>query len=258
MLVARRGPFRCARSSRISPRHPHRGAGRPCRPDATADGVDRPGRMRALCPLRRKRSTSVVGARSRRPGARSPAVSTGWRCRTALPAGAARNAIDCALVGSGGQAAPACRCWELRRPASAAAADHRLHPVAGRARRRWRAQAAENAHRPLLKIKLGGDGGPRPACGRPRRRPGRAPHRRCQRGAGRRTVCADLAPQLARPGRRADRAAAARRRRRRRWPRSPRPIPLCADESCHDRADAGRRSPAATTWSTSSSTRPAG
>ena len=36
-----------------------------------------------------------------------------------------------------------------------------------------------------------------------------------------------------------------------------RPLPVCADESCHDRALAARRCAASMTWSTSSSTRPA-
>ena len=42
-----------------------------------------------------------------------------------------------------------------------------------------------------------------------------------------------------------------------RWPSMARPLPVCADESCHDRAEPRRARAAATTWSTSSSTRPA-
>ena len=76
--------------------------------------------------------------------------------RPLMAAGAARNALDCAL-------------WDLR----AKLAGKRVWEIAGLARpgpvvtayslsldtpEKMRAKAAENAHRPLLKVKLGGEG----------------------------------------------------------------------------------------------------
>ena len=78
--------------------------------------------------------------------------------RTALPAGAARNAVDCAL-------------WDLEAklsgvPAAMAAGVALLHPVETAytlslgAPDEMAAAAAAAAHRPILKVKLGGPGDP--------------------------------------------------------------------------------------------------
>lgn len=149
-----------------------------------------------------------------------------------LPAGAARNAVDCAL-------------WDLE----AKQAGRRVWELAGLAKpgpeitaytlsldspEKMQAQAAENAHRPLLKIKLGTpDDMPRLEAVR--------------RGAPEATIIVDanegwsaevyanLAPHLVRLGvalveqplpASEDEALLGLER----------PVPVCADESCHDRA----------------------
>ncbi|MCA3447039.1 MAG: dipeptide epimerase [Rhodobacter sp.] len=150
----------------------------------------------------------------------------------ALPAGAARNAVDCAL-------------WDLR----AKQTGRRVWQLAGLAEpgreitaytlsldtpETMRAAAAKHAHRPLLKIKLG--------------TPGDMPRLEAVRAGAPRTriiidanegwtaeVYADLAPHLLRLGVAmveqplpvgADDMLA----------EIARPLPVCADESCHDRA----------------------
>jgi L-Ala-D/L-Glu epimerase len=150
----------------------------------------------------------------------------------ALPAGAARNAVDCAL-------------WDLE----AKAAGRRIWGLAGLpapepvitaftlsldAPEKMRAAAARNAHRPLLKIKLGTpDDMPRLEAVR-----AGAPDARLIVDANEgwtAEVYADLAPHLLRlgvtmveqplpAGEDAMLAEIAR------------PLPVCADESCHDRA----------------------
>jgi L-alanine-DL-glutamate epimerase-like enolase superfamily enzyme len=152
--------------------------------------------------------------------------------QSALPAGAARNAVDCAL-------------WDLR----AKQTGRRVWQLAGLAEpgpeitaytlsldtpENMRAAAAKNAHRPLLKIKLG--------------TPGDMPRLEAVRAGAPRTrividanegwtaeVYADLAPHLLRLGvalveqplpAGADDMLA----------EIARPLPVCADESCHDRA----------------------
>ncbi len=152
--------------------------------------------------------------------------------QTALPPGAARNAVDCALWDLA--AKQSCRrVWELLgqpapQPAITAFTLSLDRPEV------MRAQAAENAHRPVLKIKLGTpDDMPRLEAVR--------------QGAPRSTILidanegwtaeiyADLAPHLIRLGvalveqplpAGQDEALA----------HMPRPLPVCADESCHDRA----------------------
>lgn len=75
---------------------------------------------------------------------------------TAMPAGAARNAVDCAL-------------WDLEAKMSGTPAWRHLSDIAPKALETaytlslgtpeaMAAQALENAHRPLLKVKIGGDG----------------------------------------------------------------------------------------------------
>ena len=182
-----------------------------------------------------------------------PAAFDRAALQTLLPAGAARNAVDCAL-------------WDLEAKQSG----RRVWQLAGLAEpgpevtaytlsldtpEAMRAQAAENATRPLLKVKLGQAGDLARIEAVRGRRPARAHRRRRQRGLDRRDL-RRAGAGAARARRRHGRAAAARRRRRgagrhaaaaaglrrRELPRPGEPCP---------------RSPAATTWSTSSSTRPA-
>jgi len=149
-----------------------------------------------------------------------------------LPAGAARNAVDCAL-------------WDL----AAKQAGQRVWDMAGLAPPRpeitaytlsletpevMQAQAAKNAHRPLLKIKLGTpDDMPRLEAVRKG-----APAARIIVDANEgwsAEVYTDLAPHLVRLGvdlveqplpAGEDDALIGMAR----------PVPVCADESCHDRA----------------------
>lgn len=152
--------------------------------------------------------------------------------QAALPPGAARNAVDCALWDLAAKQS-GCRVWELigqpaPEPAITAYTLSLDTPAA------MRAQAAENAHRPVLKIKLG--------------TPDDMPRLEAVRdGAPKATILidanegwtadiyADLAPHLVRLGvalveqplpAGQDEALA----------HMPRPLPVCADESCHDRA----------------------
>ncbi|MER2507239.1 MAG: dipeptide epimerase, partial [Amaricoccus sp.] len=73
-----------------------------------------------------------------------------------LPAGAARNAVDCALwdweAKRGGR-----RVWQLA-GLSAPGPEITAYTLSLAAPEAMRAEAAKNAHRPLLKIKLGGEG----------------------------------------------------------------------------------------------------
>ncbi len=149
-----------------------------------------------------------------------------------LPAGAARNAVDCALWDLEAKRAGK-RVWELAglpppRPILTAFTLSLGAPEA------MRAKAAENAHRPLLKIKLGGEGDLE------RLEAVRA-------GAPAATIIVDanegwtvdgyaaMAPEMLRLGvamveqplPASDDAALAGIER---------PLPVCADESCHDRA----------------------
>ena len=150
----------------------------------------------------------------------------------ALPPGAARNAADCALWDLEAKRAGR-RAWELAglTPPGPEITAYTLSLDAPDA---MRAQAAEHAHRPLLKIKLGAQGD------MPRLEAVRA-------GAPRSTLIvdanegwspeayADLAPHLLRLGvamveqplpAGACEALAEMER----------PVPVCADESCHTRA----------------------
>lgn len=148
-----------------------------------------------------------------------------------LPPGAARNAVDCALWDWEAKAART-RVWHL---ANLPAPQPRItaFTLSLDTPDAMRAQAAENAHRPLLKIKLGTpDDMPRLEAVR--------------QGAPRSTIIidanegwtpeiyADLAPHLLRLGvalveqplpAGADGMLA----------EIPRPVPVCADESAHDR-----------------------
>ncbi len=163
--------------------------------------------------------------------ARLPDGITRAGLQSALPPGAARNAVDCALWD-----------WEARH------AGRRVWEIAGLPAPgpvltaftlslddpdRMRAEAAKNAHRPLLKIKLGTpDDMARLAAVR-----AGAPRARIIVDANEgwtTEIYADLAPHLQRLGvalveqplpAGADEMLT----------EIARPIPVCADESCHDR-----------------------
>ena len=150
----------------------------------------------------------------------------------ALPAGAARNALDCAFWDHAAKKAGK-RVWDLLglpvpQPAITAYTLSLDRPAA------MQAQAAQNAHRPLLKIKLGT---PDDMARLEAVRRG-APTARIIVDANEgwtAEVYADLAPHLIRLGVQmveqplpagADDMLA----------EIARPLPVCADESCHDRA----------------------
>jgi L-alanine-DL-glutamate epimerase-like enolase superfamily enzyme len=151
--------------------------------------------------------------------------------QTALPPGAARNAVDCALWDWAAKRAGK-RVWDLAGlptpgPMPTAFTLSLDEPD------RMRAEAAKNAHRPLLKIKLGtADDMARLAAVR-----AGAPKARIIVDANEgwtAEIYADLAPHLERLGvalveqplpAGADEMLA----------EIAHPIPICADESCHDR-----------------------
>lgn len=161
-----------------------------------------------------------------------PASITRDSVQDLLPAGAARNAVDCAL-------------WDLAcKKAGQRAWDLAGLPVPGpeitaytlslASPEDMQAQAAENAHRPLLKIKLGTpDDMPRLEAVRRG-----APNSQIIVDANEgwsKEVYADLAPHLVRLGvglveqplpAGQDEALIG----------MDRPVPVCADESCHERA----------------------
>ena len=150
----------------------------------------------------------------------------------ALPAGAARNAMDCALWDLEAKQA-GCRVWELAGLA-APLPEVTAYTLSLDTPEVMQAQAAKNAHRPLLKIKLGTpDDMPRLEAVR-----AGAPEARIIVDANEgwsAEVYADLAPHLLRlgvalveqpmPAGEDDALLGVDR-----------PVPLCADESCHDRA----------------------
>jgi L-alanine-DL-glutamate epimerase-like enolase superfamily enzyme len=149
-----------------------------------------------------------------------------------LPAGAARNALDCALWDLEAKKA-GCRVWELAglpKPGPEITA----YTLSLDTPENMQAQAAKNAFRPLLKIKLGTpDDMPRLEAVR-----ARAPDVTIIIDANEgwsAEVYADLAPHLVRlgvalveqplPAGEDDALIGIER-----------PVPVCADESCHDRA----------------------
>jgi L-alanine-DL-glutamate epimerase-like enolase superfamily enzyme len=149
-----------------------------------------------------------------------------------LPAGAARNAVDCALWDLEAKRAGV-RVWELA-GLSAPGPEVTAYTLSLDEPEAMRAQAAEHAHRPLLKIKLGTpDDMPRLEAVR-----AGAPEARIIVDANEgwsAKVYADLAPHLVRLGVSLveqplpagdDEALIGMER----------PVPVCADESCHDRA----------------------
>ena len=149
-----------------------------------------------------------------------------------LPAGAARNAVDCALWDLAAKQAGK-RVWKLAGLA-APGPEITAYTLSLDTPEKMRAQAAKHAHRPLLKIKLGTpDDMPRLEAVR-----AGAPNAEIIIDANEgwsAPVYADLAPHLVRLGVTlveqplpADEDDALRDMER--------PVPVCADESCHDRS----------------------
>ena len=149
-----------------------------------------------------------------------------------LPPGAARNAVDCALWDLEAKQAGK-RAWELAGLA-APGPEITAYTLSLGSAQAMRAKAAEHAHRPLLKIKLGT---PDDMARVEAVRAG-APRSKIIVDANEgwsAEVYADLAPHLVRLGvalveqplpAGADDALLGMAR----------PVPVCADESCHDRA----------------------
>lgn len=152
--------------------------------------------------------------------------------QTLLPAGAARNAVDCALWDHAAKSAGK-RVWQLAglpepKPVITA------YTLSLDTPENMRAQAAKHAHRPILKIKLGTpDDMPRLEAVR-----AGAPNPKIIIDANEGwtpAIYADLAPHLLRlgvalveqplPAGQDDMLSEIAR-----------PLPVCADESCHDRA----------------------
>lgn len=149
-----------------------------------------------------------------------------------LPAGAARNAVDCALWDLEAKRAGK-RVWDLA-GLPVPGPEITAYTLSLDTPEAMQAQAAQNAHRPLLKIKLGTpDDMPRLEAVR-----AGAPKARIIVDANEgwsAAVYADLAPHLVRLGvalveqplpAGEDEALIGMER----------PVPVCADESCHDRA----------------------
>jgi L-Ala-D/L-Glu epimerase len=152
--------------------------------------------------------------------------------QTAMPPGAARNALDCALLDlkakTGGK-----RVWNLLgRPAPKACST--AYTISLGSPEAMAAATARVAHRPLLKIKLGGDGD-RERIAAVRQA---APRSELIVDANEAWTSQNLEPNLAacaaagvtlveQPLPAGKDAALAQ---------IPRPIPVCADESVHDRA----------------------
>ncbi len=161
-----------------------------------------------------------------------PADVTRADLQALLPPGAARNAVDCALWDLEAKAAGV-RVWELA-GLPAPGPEITAFTLSLDAAEAMRASAARHAHRPLLKVKLGTpDDMPRLEAVR-----AGAPKARIIIDANEgwtAAVYADLAPHLSRlgvdlveqplPAGEDDLLAEIER-----------PLPVCADESCHDRA----------------------
>lgn len=148
-----------------------------------------------------------------------------------LPAGAARNAVDCALWDLEAKQA-GCRVWDLA-GLPAPGPEITAYTLSLDTPEAMQAQALSHAHRPLLKIKLGTpDDMPRLEAVR-RGAPGAKIIVDANEGWSA-EVYADLAPHLLRLGvalveqplpAGEDEALIGMER----------PVPVCADESCHDR-----------------------
>ncbi|WP_299984359.1 N-acetyl-D-Glu racemase DgcA [uncultured Ruegeria sp.] len=160
-----------------------------------------------------------------------PDVFSRYSLMDLLPAGAARNAVDCALWDLESKRAGK-RAWELAELATPGP-EITAYTLSLDTPEAMQAQAAENAFRPLLKIKLGTpDDMPRLEAVR-----AGAPNSKIIIDANEgwsADVYADLAPHLVRlgvalveqplPAGEDDALIGIER-----------PVPVCADESCHDR-----------------------
>ena len=163
---------------------------------------------------------------------RLPEAFTRVELQDLLPAGAARNAVDCALWDLEAKTTGK-RAWDLA-GVSKPGPEVTAYTLSLDTPENMRTQAAKNAHRPLLKIKLGTpDDMPRLEAVR-----AGAPDAKIIVDANEgwsAEVYADLAPHLVRLGvalveqplpAGEDDALIG----------MDRPVPVCADESCHDRA----------------------
>ncbi|MEO1537840.1 MAG: N-acetyl-D-Glu racemase DgcA [Pseudomonadota bacterium] len=163
----------------------------------------------------------------------SGAEVNAFELRDHLPAGAARNALDCALHDWRAKAAGQ-RIWEMTPRLSAPGPVQTAFTLSLDTPENMRAAAARHAHRPLLKIKLGGaDDMARLEAVR-----AGAPETPIIVDANEgwtADIYADLAPHLVQMGVQlveqplpaGDDDILAE---------IARPLPVCADESCHDRA----------------------
>jgi L-Ala-D/L-Glu epimerase len=154
----------------------------------------------------------------------------------ALPAGAARNALDCAFVDLEAKRSgrPAYECLRLVRPRPLLTA----YTISLAAPDVMAAAAAAASARPLLKVKLGGDGDPDRIAAVRRAAPRSELIVDANEGWRTDNLAANLAACAAagvtlveQPLPAADDAALAAIER---------PIPVCADESVHDRASLAR------------------
>ena len=189
-------------------------------------------RVRPLRPLRRD-----GGGRARRRLLASATFRIARNYRQLLPAGAARNALDCALLGLRGEALQATTRCRARGLVGSEPDGHRLHDQPRRRRTTMASKAAAAADiMPLLKIKLGGEGD----ADRMRQIRRACPDARLIADANEAWTPA-LLPELMASGSRerlrTDRAAVAGRGRRCALAQLARPVPVCADESLHTRAD---------------------
>jgi len=153
--------------------------------------------------------------------------------QAAMPAGAARNALDCALIDLEAKTSGR-RVWDLLgRPAPSACTT--AYTISLGTPEAMAAATAKAAHRPLLKIKLGGDGdGMRIAAVRKAAPESElivdaneawTPHNLAQNLA----ACADVGVTLVEQPLPAGQDGALARI-------GSRPVAVCADESVHDRA----------------------
>jgi L-alanine-DL-glutamate epimerase-like enolase superfamily enzyme len=149
-----------------------------------------------------------------------------------LPPGAARNAVDCALWDLEAKRSGR-RVWQLA-GLGEPGPEITAYTLSLEAPEVMRAEAAKHAHRPLLKVKLGGEGDmarlEAVRAGAPRSRiivdanEGWTPEAYAELAPALVALGVELVEQPLPAGR--DAALA----------EMPRPLPVCADESCHDRA----------------------
>ena len=149
----RRRVFPLARRLHHQPRLAHRGAGGHG-DDRRDDGVHRPRRVRALSALRRERPRASPAQIESAAGALRPAPAL--QDAAARRRGAQRRST--ARSGTSRPSAPAGASGTSPGLAGAGAGRHRLHAVARHARGDGAPRRPRTPHRPLLKLKLGGEG----------------------------------------------------------------------------------------------------